>query len=166
MYQSSIVSGTGRPAIAGHILWYHGRVILNVRCRANTLSSPVEIVQRFYNALGRGDTEGVLAALDEEVEWTEAERFPYYAGTWHGPQEVFENLFLRLANDWDGFAAIPAEYIADGDRVVALGTYTGTYKDTGRGIAVPYAHVWTVRGNRLLKFVQYTDTAKVLEAIR
>jgi hypothetical protein len=31
---------------------------------------------------------------------------------------------------------------------------------------VPFAHVWTVSRDTLLKFVQYTDTAKVLEALR
>ena len=56
--------------------------------------------------------------------------------------------------------------VADGDRIVALGTYTGTFRKTGRDISVPYAHVWTVSGETLAKFVQYTDTAKVLEALR
>jgi hypothetical protein len=42
---------------------------------------------------------------DAEVEWTEAERFPYYGGTWHGPQPVVENLLAPLSNDWDDFSA-------------------------------------------------------------
>jgi uncharacterized protein len=129
------------------------------------MTSPVEIVQRFYDALGRADVPGVLATLNDNVEWTEAERFPYYTGTWHGPQAVLDNLLARIANDWDGFAAAPFDFVVDGDRVVALGTYTGTYKKTGCEISVPYAHVWTASGETLAKFVQYTDTAKVLEAL-
>jgi ketosteroid isomerase-like protein len=128
-------------------------------------SSQIEIVQRFYEALGRADVPAVLATLSDNVEWTEAERFPYYTGTWRGPQAVLNNLLVRVANDWDGFAADPFDFVADGDRIVALGTYTGTYKKTGREISVPYAHVWTVDGGRIQKFVQYTDTAKVLEAL-
>ncbi|MBB3456498.1 hypothetical protein FHT86_004806 [Rhizobium sp. BK313] len=130
------------------------------------MTSPVDTIQRFYDALERGDVPGVLATLNEKIEWTEAERFPYYTGTWLGPQAVFDNLLAQVANDWDGFAATPSDYIVDGNRVVALGTYTGTYRKTGRDISVPYAHVWTVSGDTLLKFVQYTDTAKVLEALR
>jgi ketosteroid isomerase-like protein len=129
------------------------------------MASPIEIVQRFYDALGRADVPGVLETLSENVEWTEAERFPYYTGTWHGPQAVCDNLLVRVASDWDGFAAAPFDFITDGGRVVALGTYTGTYKKTGREISVPYAHIWTVIDDKLLKFVQYTDTAKVLEAL-
>ena len=130
------------------------------------MPSPIEIVQGFYDALGRGDVPGVLAALSDNVEWTEAEGFPYYTGTWHGPQAVLDNLLIPVANDWDGFAATPFDFIVDEDRIVALGRYTGTYKKTGRDISVPFAHVWTVSRDTLLKFVQYTDTAKVLEALR
>jgi uncharacterized protein len=129
------------------------------------MTSPVDIVRRFYDALERADVPAVLATLNKNVEWTEAERFPYYTGTWHGPDAVLQNLLVRVANDWDGFAATPSDFIAEGDRVVAIGTYTGTYKKTRREISVPYAHVWTVDGETLLRFVQFTDTAKVLEAI-
>ena len=41
------------------------------------MTSPVDTVRRFYDALGRGDVSGVLATLDEKLEWTEAERFPH-----------------------------------------------------------------------------------------
>jgi len=30
----------------------------------------------------------------------------------------------------------------------------------------PFAHVWTVRDGKLAKFNMYTDTAKVLEALK
>jgi ketosteroid isomerase-like protein len=54
--------------------------------------NPLNIVQDFYAALGRGDVAAVLRLLDPQVEWTEAERFPYYSGTWHGHQAVLDNL--------------------------------------------------------------------------
>ncbi len=49
--------------------------------------------------------------------------------------------------------------------MVAFGTYSGTYKATGRSFVAPFAHSWTVRGGKISGFVQYTDTAKVLEAM-
>ena len=130
------------------------------------MTTPVTIVRRFYEALGGGDIEAVLSLLDPHVEWTEAERFPYYGGTWHGPQAVLDNLLKRLAVDWHGFSAMAHEFIADGDRVVSLGTYSGTFKKTGRSISAAFAHVWTVRGDKLAKFNMHTDTAKVLEAMQ
>jgi len=32
-------------------------------------------------------------------------------------------------------------------------------------VTAPFAHHWRVRAGKIVSFVQYTDTAKVLEAI-
>ena len=69
------------------------------------MNTPTDTVRGFYDALGRGDVPGVLALLRDDLEWTEAERFPYYSGTWHSPQEVLNKLFVPLMRDWDGFSA-------------------------------------------------------------
>ena len=130
------------------------------------MTAPVDTVRRFYEALGRGDVNAVLALMDAHIDWTEAERFPYYSGTWHGPQAVLDNLFVPLSGDWEGFSATAHEFIAEGDRVVSLGTYAGTYKKTGRSFSAAFAHVWTVRGGKLARFNMHTDTAKVLEVTR
>jgi ketosteroid isomerase-like protein len=130
------------------------------------MSTPVTVVRRFYDALGRGDVAAILSLLDAQVEWTEAERFPYFGGTWHGPQAVVDNLLVPLLNDWDGFSAKAHEFISEGDRVVSLGTYSGTFKKSGRSFSAAFAHIWTVRGEKLTRFTMHTDTAKVLEAIR
>jgi hypothetical protein len=129
------------------------------------MTAPVDTVRRFYDALGRRDVSAVLSLLDPQVEWTEAERFPYYGGTWHGPQAVLDNLLVPLSGDWDGFSVQANELIAEGERVVTLGTYSGTFKKTGRSFSAAFAHVWTVRGDRLARFDMHTDTAKVLEAV-
>lgn len=126
---------------------------------------PIDVVKGFYAALGRGDIAGVLALLDPEVRWTEAERFPYYGGTWRGPRAVRENLLERLARDWDGFSAKAGDFVAEGERVVSLGVYSGTYKSTGKSMTAPFAHVWTVRAGRVTDFLMYADTAKVIEAL-
>ena len=130
------------------------------------MNTAIDIVHGFYDALGRGDVPGVLGRLHDRLEWTEAERFPYYSGTWHSPQEVLDKLLVPITRDWDGFSAKPHDFIADGDRVVALGVYSGTSKTTGKSMTSPFAHVWTVRDGRLASFNMYTDTAKVLEALK
>lgn len=129
------------------------------------MSTTVETVQRLYDTLGRGDVPSLLALMAPEIEWTEAERFPYYAGTWRTPKAVIEGLLVPLGRDWLAFSATPTDYVAEGERVVALGRYSGTYKATGRSFIAPFAHLWTVRHGKITGFVQYTDTAKVLEAV-
>jgi len=64
------------------------------------------------------------------------------------------------------FSAKAHEVIADGNRLVSLGVYSGTSKATGKSMTAPFAHAWTVRDGRIAKFDMYTDTAKVLEALQ
>lgn len=130
------------------------------------MADAVAIVKEFYQALGSGDVERAVALLAPELEWTEAERFPYYGGVWRHPQEVLDKLFAPLARDWDGFSVTPQEFIGDGERVISLGRYEGTFRATSRRMSAPFAHRWHVRNGKIVKFVQYTDTAKVLEAIQ
>ncbi len=130
------------------------------------MANAVAVVRRFYDSLAHGDGAGVLALMGDEIEWTEAERFPHYGGTWRSPAAVIEGLLVPLTRDWTAFSALPNEYVSEGNRVVALGTYTGTYRRTGKSFTAPFAHLWTVSDGKIIGFVQYTDTAKVLEALQ
>lgn len=51
-------------------------------------TDPIEVVRRFYEALGRGDVLSVIGLLAPSLHWTKAERLPYYGGAWHSPQAV------------------------------------------------------------------------------
>ena len=122
-------------------------------------------VRGVYEAFATGDVPGVLGFLAPDIEWTEAEGFPY-GGTYKGPDAVLQGVFMKLGTEWDGYAAIPSEFIDAGDTVVALGTYSGKYKATGKSFEANFAHVWKLREGKAVKFVQYTDTRKVHEALQ
>jgi ketosteroid isomerase-like protein len=113
------------------------------------MTTPVDTVRGFYEAVSCSDVRAILSLLDAQVQWTEAERFPYYGGTWQEPQAVVDNLFKPLFSEWDGFSVKPHEFIARGDRVVSLGTVSGKFKKTGRSFPAPFAHVWTVHGDKI-----------------
>src|SRR5215470_4266501 len=49
---------------------------------AQFMADAVAVVQAFYRSIAAGDTETLLALLSPDLEWTEAERFPYYGGVW------------------------------------------------------------------------------------
>lgn len=129
------------------------------------MSSSLRVVQNLYAVLGHGDVPGLLALLHDDLEWTEAERFPYYSGTWRSPSEVVEKLLVPLARDWNDFTVTPREFITEGDRVVSTGTYSATFKATGKPLTVAFAHFWTVRDGRVARFVMHVDTQKVREAM-
>ncbi len=98
------------------------------------MNSPIDVVKRFCDALGRGDVPSLMALLASDIAWTGAERFPYYAGTGRTPQQVVDHLLVPLARDWDGYSAKPESYVAEGERVVTFGAYAGTYKATGKAM--------------------------------
>lgn len=123
------------------------------------------LIRGLYEAFAAGDIPAVLGRFDPRIRWVEAEGFPY-GGVYVGPDEVLENVFMKLGTEWEGFAAVPSEYVAERDMVVAMGTYSGTYKATGKSFKTPMVHVWRVRDGSIVEFHQHTDTAVVLRAMQ
>jgi ketosteroid isomerase-like protein len=87
------------------------------------MSDAILVVHEFYSALRDGDVARAVAVLSPDLEWTEAEGFAYYSGTWRGPQAVVDNLLVPLARDWTSFSVTAHEFLAMDDRVVSFGTY-------------------------------------------
>ena len=85
--------------------------------------SNLNSIKAVYDAFATGNIATVIGALSPEIDWTEAEGFPY-AGTYHGPRAVLEGVFMRLGGEWNGFAAVADEFVDGGDTVVALGKYS------------------------------------------
>jgi len=130
--------------------------------------SNVELIRGLYAAFERGDIPAVLGMMSPDMEWNEAENFAYADGNpYRGPEAILGGVFARLGGEWDGFAAVPEEYLGAGDTVVVLGRYRGTYKTTGRSLDAQMAHIWRVRGGKAVHFQQLTDTlqaARVMAA--
>ena len=119
----------------------------------------VDLIRSIYDAFAAGDVPGVLDRMSPDIVWNEAENFPYADGNpYEGPQAILAGVFARLGAEWDGFAALPEEFLDAGDTVVVLGRYRGTCKATGRAMDAQLAHVWRVRDGKAARFQQYTDT--------
>lgn len=130
------------------------------------MTNPVDLVRAFYAAVAQGDVPGVVALLHPDLEWTEAEGFPYYSGTRRQPSDVVEKLLVPLMRDWDDFSAIADDFIVEGDRVVSIGAYAGVSKATGKAMRAAFAHVWRVADGKLQRFDMYADTLLVDRALR
>ncbi|HET9034010.1 MAG TPA: nuclear transport factor 2 family protein [Dokdonella sp.] len=129
------------------------------------MSTALEMIQGIYAAFAKGDIPKVLGALARDARWTEAEGGPY-GGVYIGPQSVLDNVFMKLGGEWDDFSAVPAEFIANDDVVVALGEYSGTFKATDKSFKAPFAHVWRMQNGKVIAFEQYTDTALHLQPMQ
>lgn len=122
-------------------------------------------IKSIYAAFARGDIPSVLGAMHPDFSWTEPEGNPY-AGTYVGPDEVLQGVFMKLGTDWDGFAVVPQEYIAQADTVVTLGEMSGTNKATGKSFKTPFVHVWRFSTDRLQSFSALMDTLVYQRALQ
>ena len=119
------------------------------------IDNRLEVVAKVYNAFAAGDG-AALGALLGETEWHEAAGMPY-GGTYRGLGEIAAHVFGPIGEDIEGFTAIADELIEAGDdQVLAIGHYRGTGK--GGVLDVRFAHLWTVDGERIGRFDQFTDT--------
>jgi ketosteroid isomerase-like protein len=125
----------------------------------------VALIRAIYDAFAAGDVPGVVAAMSPDIEWNEAENFPYADNNpYRGPEAILSGVFARLGTEWDGFAALPEEYLDAGDTVVVLGRYRGTHRATGGALDAQLAHVWRIEDGKAARFQQYTDTLAAARA--
>jgi ketosteroid isomerase-like protein len=103
----------------------------------------------------------LFAAMDPAIEWNEAEgtgmadRNPYV-----GPQAVGQEVFGQMLAAIDNFTVAPSTFIDGGEHVVVIGRYGGTMKNGGAALNAPFCHVYRFRGDKIVMFQQYTDTAQ------
>src|SRR5690349_11082391 len=90
------------------------------------------LVQRVYENFKSGNIKTVLALLSEDIEWQlpEIENVPF-AGKRRG-QEQMGQFFASLVDTQEVQHFEPREFIAQGDKVVALGHYAWRVRFTGR----------------------------------
>jgi ketosteroid isomerase-like protein len=101
----------------------------------------------------------------DNISWTEANGFPY-AGTYIGLENVIKNVFSRLGSEWIDYKFTPEDYVASDDIVVAYGTYTGTYKITGKSFTARVAHVWKLNDSKIISFEQFVDSQPVNDTMK
>lgn len=129
------------------------------------MSKSSDIVRGLYDAFAKGDMPRVLGAFDPKIEWWEAEGFLYADGNpYIGPQSVAEGVFQRIVSDVEDFTVVPEKVIDGGDTVVVEGRYKGKMKSTGTPVDAQFAHVYELRGGKIIRFQQYTDTGQWMNA--
>ena len=126
----------------------------------------LEIVKSTYEGKTSEENGKNLAKyVADDISWTEAKGFPY-AGTYIGLDNVTKNVFSRLGSEWIDYKFTPEDYVASEDKVVAYGTYTGTYKITGKSFTARVAHVWKLKDSQIISFEQFVDSQTVNDAAK
>jgi uncharacterized protein len=121
-----------------------------------------KVVQEAYAAFGRGDIQSILDSLDEGIVWKgvygAAPHVPT-SGERRGKAQVGE-FFRQVAENVNFSRFEPKEFIASGDKVVALGHYTAT-TPIGKTFDADFAMIFTLRNGKVSEYQEFTDSAAV-----
>lgn len=123
-----------------------------------------ETVQKAYDCFGNGDIAGLMDLYTDDVSWTipEVENAPF-SGSRQGKAAVGE--FFQLLSESEDFSHFaPNEFIAQGDRVVVLGSSIATIKATGKTFSTDWVHICTVKDGKITNFLEFFDNAAATRA--
>lgn len=128
----------------------------------------VAVVNGMYQSFAKGDVPSVVAAMDANIVWNEAEGNAYADGNpYKGPDAVVKGVFGRLGAEWDGFKLVDINlHEMSNNQVLATLRYQGTFKKTGKKIDAQVAHLWTLNNGKAVSFQQYVDTKQLAEAAK
>lgn len=126
----------------------------------------LEVVRNAYAAFGRADVDGLLALLDPQVVWrTPGPADLPTAGLRHGVAAVRE-FFGLLLTTFDIQDFHPTNFLAQGDKVVVLGTSREGPRGSGRLVDFRWVHVFSLRNGRIAEFEEPADVSALVEEFR
>lgn len=123
-----------------------------------------QLVKDAYAAYGRGDVAGVLSCMSPQIDW-ELASVPglSFTGKRKGSEQVAE--YFRLADEARTMREfVPKEFIAQGNKVIVLGSGAWTVRVTGRDFASDWVHVFTVEDGHISAFREFLDSHLAVEA--
>lgn len=118
-----------------------------------------QMVQTIFRYFGEGNVPAILELLTDDTKWTSPgpnDILPH-ARVYNGKKEVAE--FFKLMNENKEFSKFePREFIAEGDKVVCLGSDEAKSKKTGKPHSSEWAMVFYFRDGKIYKYREYKDT--------
>jgi hypothetical protein len=128
-----------------------------------SIEKNVHAVKDFFAAIGSRDKQALLAVSDENIEWiVPGEGWPL-AGTYRGHAGLTDA--LRKANETIEMSyPKPPEFVAQGDRVLAIGSATGRIKATNKNFVDNWVFDITVQDGKLTRIQEYVDTQALAKA--
>ena len=125
----------------------------------------VRVIQKIYEAMGRGDVAEVLGHMQEDARWdfnVGASEVPWHVPA-TGPEEI--RRFLGGFIDKVILTAFePRRFIASGDDVVVDVHLAYTVKRTGKVVDLEQLHWWSLADWRVTRLRHVEDSAQVMSA--
>ena len=128
-----------------------------------SIEKNVQVVSDFFAAIGRRDMEGLQAVSADDIEWIiPGESWPL-AGTYRGHAGL-GNVLHKANEAVETSYPEPPEFIAQGDRVLVVGSATGRIKSTNKTFVDHWVFAITVRNGKVTNIREYVDTQALARA--
>ncbi len=126
--------------------------------------SNLETLKKGYQDFAKGDVEAVTSVWQDDIKWQECNGFPFIEGdgTFIGAKNIVEGVFAKIPEYYEGFNIEISDFIDGGDKIVMVGHYTGTWKETGKKFKAQATHTWTFKNGKVSNFFQAVDTATII----
>ena len=123
----------------------------------------VQTVKDFFAAMGSGDKQDLLALSAEDIKWIiPGEDWPL-AGTYRGHAGLADVL-QKASDEVETTYPEPPEFVAQGDRVLVIGSATGKIKATKKPFKDDWVFAITVRSGKVANIREYIDTQALARA--
>jgi thioredoxin reductase (NADPH) len=123
----------------------------------------VQIVKKWFEAIGQGSKQDLLALSAEDFEWViPGEDWPL-AGT-HRGHAGLTAVISKASEEVEMTYPKPPEYVAQGDRVLVIGSATGKIKATNKPFKDDWVFAITVRSGKVAYIREYVDTQALAQA--
>jgi ketosteroid isomerase-like protein len=123
----------------------------------------VQVVKDFLAAMGRGDTQTLLALSAEDMEWIIPGEGWSLAGT-HRGHAGLADLLQRASDTLETSYPRPPEFVAQGDRVLVVGFAKGRIVATNKTFEDNWVFDITIRNGKLTNIREYIDTQALARA--
>ena len=125
----------------------------------------IDAVQRLYAAYGRGDMDGVLAELADDVDWAAeaaGTSVPWW-GPYRGKGEV-PRFFKEIASSITISEFDLVSFMSNDTDVVAIVHWSYTVNATGKRATMYMQHWWRFAGGKIVFFRGSEDTEQSARA--
>ena len=122
------------------------------------------IVMRGYEAFNCGELDEAIEMFDPEIVW-HTWIVPGPGGATYRGHDGVRELWSDARNVFGNFRNEPERVILAGEKVLAFVRVCGVGKESGVEVEGRIAHVYTFRGDKVLKVESYEDRDEALRAV-
>ena len=125
------------------------------------MNNEIEVLQQFFAAINRNDTQGMTKYFDPQIVRIEPEGFPT-AGTYRGIAEVQDHV-AKGRETWAEGSCEPEKFLTNADKVVVYLHVWVRLKDSPDWVGGRFADGFVFRHGKITQYLSFGDRLDALK---